>query len=45
MGEDEVQCHAFLPLALGGGEKRQGTIALTTVVKFPMRKMHIPAMT
>jgi hypothetical protein len=46
MGEDEVQCHAFSTSALGGGEKiPHGTAALTTVEKFPMIKMLVPAMT
>jgi len=39
MGEDEVQRHAFLTSALGGGEKRaHGTAALTNVEKFPDEK-------
>jgi len=46
MVEDEVQRHAFLTSALGGGENRaHGTAALTKVESSPMRKMLVPAMT
>jgi len=46
MGEDAVQCHAFVTSALGGGEKgAHDMAALTTVEKFPMIKMIVSAMT